>query len=120
MHTCSSLLAGGPFGAPGAGVGRWPALANGYRGRDQRATVIGALDPETAFERSEPVSEPDQAAPVGPGAPDAVVAHLHLQAAVLKAGLDCGAVCLGVFGHVGERFGHHEVRGRLDRSTKAV
>jgi hypothetical protein len=43
---------------------------------DERAAAGRALDPEPAVEYGEPIREPHQAAPIGTGASDAVVAHL--------------------------------------------
>ena len=44
-----------------------------------------ALDPELAVEGGEPVRQPEETAAVGPGASDAVVAHLDTEGAVLDA-----------------------------------
>jgi hypothetical protein len=57
--------------------GRELQLADGNVGRDQRATVGWAVDPEASVEYAEPVGEPEQAVSVGAGASDAIVAHLH-------------------------------------------
>jgi hypothetical protein len=46
----------------------WPA--------EKRAAVGWALDPEPAVEHSEPVGEPQHAAPLTPGPSHAVVAHV--------------------------------------------
>src|SRR4051794_40359105 len=60
-------------------------------GRDQRAAVGRALDAEPAVERGEPVAEPPQTAAIRAGAPDAVVAHVDVQRAVLGVRRDSGA-----------------------------
>jgi hypothetical protein len=90
-------------------------------GRDQRAAVDWALDPEPAVECGKPVREPKQTAPVGPGASHAVVAHLDCEDAVLDACRDRGAACTGVFRDVGERLGDDEVGGcrKPDRPRSA-
>src|SRR4051794_5145348 len=76
--------------------------------RDERAAVGRALDPEPAVEDGKPVAEPQQAAPAGPGASDAVVAHPDLEGAVRDAHGHGGARCPRVFGDVGERLGDDE------------
>ena len=63
-------------------------------------------------------ASPTKTAPVGPGASDAVVAHLDLEGAVLDARRDRGASGASVFRDVGERLGDDEVRGRLDRGRE--
>ena len=50
-----------------------------------------ALDPEPAVEDGEPVRQAEETAAVGPGASDAVVAHLDAEGAVLDARRDRGA-----------------------------
>ena len=89
-------------------------------GGDQGAAAGWALDPELALEGGEPVGEPDEAAAVGPGAADAVVAHPELEDAVLDAREDGGMPCTGVLDDVGQRLGDDEVGGRLDRRRETV
>ena len=63
-------------------------------------------------------AEPHETAAVGPGASDAVVAHLDSQRAVLDARRDRGAVGARVLRDVGQRLGDDEVGGRLDRGRE--
>ena len=82
---------------------------------DDRAVARRALNPELAVEDSEPVREPDEAAAVASGAADTVVAHLDLEGAVLHPRYDAGVTRPRVLGDVGQRLGHDELGGRLDR-----
>ena len=59
---------------------------------DERAAVGRALHPKPAAEDGKPVRQPNETAPVRPGASDAVVAHLDTEGAVLDARRDRGAL----------------------------
>src|ERR1700760_5162243 len=83
----------------------------GDGGRDEGAAVGRALYAELAVEGGEPVCQPEEPAAVGPGASDAVVAHVDRERAVLDPRRHLGASGVGVFGDVGGRFGDDEVRG---------
>jgi hypothetical protein len=64
------------------GSGRTPELKR-KRGGDPGAAARRALHLEPASQRGEAILEADEATAVGAGAADAVVAHVHVQQAVL-------------------------------------
>jgi hypothetical protein len=95
-------------------------LAGKRDGRsDQRAALGWAVNPELAVEDGKPVRQPEETAAVGPGASDAVVAHLDPEGAVLNARHHRGTLRTRVLCDVGQRLGDDEIRGRLDRSWQA-
>ena len=69
---------------------------------------------EPAAENGEPVGEPQQTAPVRPGAPHAVVAHMDSQGAVLGAHRDRRMAGTGVLGDVRQRLGDDEIELALE------
>jgi hypothetical protein len=81
----------------------------GDSGRDEGAAVGRAVDAEFAVEGGEPVRQPDETAPVRPGASHAIVLHLDPERAVLDPRRYLGVSGVSVFGDVGERFGDDEV-----------
>jgi hypothetical protein len=89
----------------------------GDGGRNEGAALGRAVDPEFAAEGGKSVREPDEAAAVGPGASDAVVACPDLNGAVLNPRRHPGVSGASVFGDVGQRLGDNEVGGRLDRGA---
>ena len=75
------------------------------RDRDQGAAVGGALDAEVALDGRQSIAEPDQAAAVPPGTPDAIVGDVDEQRAGVDARRDPGARGAGVLDDVGQRLG---------------
>ena len=74
------------------------------------------VDLEAPLDHGQPVRQAAQArALLGVGAAHAVVAHLHHQPPIVALHVHGGVAGLGVLGHVGERLGHHVVRGQLHR-----
>ena len=78
------------------------------------------MDLEAPVERRQPVGQPAQAGADGRiGAADAVVADLNHRVAAVAVDAHSGVRRAGVFGHVGQGLGHHEVGSRLDRSGQS-
>src|SRR4030088_1640055 len=94
------------------------SAADGDGGREKGAARGRAVDPQLAAEGGESVRQADEAAAVGPGASDAIVAYPDLNGAVLDPRRHRGVSGVSVFGDVGQRLGDDEVGRRLDRRGK--
>jgi hypothetical protein len=79
---------------------------------DERAPVRRTVDAKLAVESGDPIREPEETAPPGPGAPDTIVMHADSKGAVAHVGRDLGAPGAGVLSNVGQCLGHHEVRSQ--------